>query len=241
MTAVSDTPLLGLSHLVAGHAGVPVVRDLNLTVGAGEVVALLGPNGAGKTTTLLTASGLLKPLRGTVRVLGRTVAQSGSPIASKLARAGLGHVPDDRGIFANLTVRENLCVAAGKRRPDLSEIRELFPSLVELLDRRAGVLSGGEQQMLAIARALVRRPTLLMVDELSLGLAPLVVEQLMRSIRAIADRTGAGVLVVEQHVHLALRVADRAYVLNHGDLVMSGPTEDLLNDEDALHRAYLGP
>jgi branched-chain amino acid transport system ATP-binding protein len=231
-------PVLEIDGLSTGYAGVPVVRDLALTVGEGEIVALLGPNGAGKTTTLLTISGMVPILSGDIKVLGRSV-QGRRP--HRIARDGLAHVPEDRSVFAQLTVAENLRLGASKGAADLDRALHYFPALAALMGRRAGLLSGGEQQMLAMARALSSSPRLLMVDEMSLGLAPIIVESLLPVLRSIANDTGAGVLLVEQHVHLALEVADRAYVLNHGTVVAEGRASDLAEDAGLLRRSYLGP
>ena len=233
--------LLTIENLNTGYAGVPVVRELNVHLDKGEVVALLGPNGAGKTTTLLTISGIIPLLSGNVTVLGEQV-DSKNPHNN--ARLGLAHVAEDRSLFFNLTVKENLQLGLrgdkDSQQEGLEKALELLPALRPLMDRRSGLLSGGEQQMLAMARALVSKPKLLLVDEMSLGLAPIIVEQLLPIVRNIADETGAGVLIVEQHVHLALQVADRGYVMNHGELVMSGSASDLLDSKDLLEASYLG-
>jgi branched-chain amino acid transport system ATP-binding protein len=200
------------------------------------VVALLGPNGAGKTTTLLTISGLLRPLGGAVEVLG-AAASWRSP--HRNARRGLAHVPEGRSLFGSLSVRENLRLARRGRVGD-GDVLDLFPALRPLLDRRAGLLSGGEQQMLALARALAGGPRLLLVDEMSLGLAPIVLERLAPVVRRVARERGVGVLLVEQHVPVALSIADRAVVLRHGDVVASGPAAEVGADLAALHASYLG-
>ncbi|MFM8528483.1 MAG: ABC transporter ATP-binding protein [Ilumatobacteraceae bacterium] len=229
--------LLEVEHLNTGYNGVSVVRDLNLTVGEGEVVALLGPNGAGKTTTLLTVSGLVPVISGDVRVFGKSV-KGRRP--HTIAREGLAHVPEGRALFYQLTVGENLRLGAAKGSADVKKALGYFPALEPILDRRAGLLSGGEQQMLAMARALTVSPKLLMVDEMSLGLAPIIVERLLPILRQIADQTGAGVLLVEQHVHMALEVADSAYVLSHGELVMQGDARELAQDRKLIEASYLG-
>jgi branched-chain amino acid transport system ATP-binding protein len=243
------SPVLEVRNLRAGHGRSVVVRDLSLTVDPGEVVALLGPNGAGKTTTLMTVAGLIPALGGEVRLLGEPV-DARSP--QRNARRGLAYVTEDRALFGGLTVRDNLWLAArrrGSRDGRAAERRRdgdgfdamaYFSALGKLAGRQAGLLSGGEQQTLAIARALVGRPDLLLVDEMSLGLAPMVVEQLATVIRRIADDLGVGVLLVEQHVPVALSTADTAVVLVHGEVVARGRAADLAGRPDLLHASYLG-
>jgi branched-chain amino acid transport system ATP-binding protein len=230
--------LLDVEALWTGYQrDTPVVRDLSLHVDAGEVVALLGPNGAGKTTTLLTVSGLVTPTRGSVRFAGRPVP--GRRHAHTLARRGLAHVPEDRCLFVDLTAAENLRLAHTRHGAAIDEILDVFPELIPLLDRRAGLLSGGEQQMVALARALLQAPRLLMVDEMSLGLAPIIVDRLLPVLRRASD-DGVAVLLVEQHIHMALEIADRAYVLAHGELVLEGPARDLARDHELVTASYLG-
>ena len=229
--------LLEINDLNTGYNGVSVVRGLNLHVNAGEVVALLGPNGAGKTTTLLTTSGLVPIISGEIKVFGKSV-QGRRP--HLIAREGLAHVPEGRALFYQLTVGENLRLGAARGAADVKQALAYFPILAEIMDRRAGLLSGGEQQMLAMARALTVKPKLLMVDEMSLGLAPIIVERLLPILRTIADETGAGVLLVEQHVNMALQVADRAYILSHGELVTEGDAKELASNRSLLEASYLG-
>ena len=230
------SPLLELDGLRAGYDGLPVVRDLDLRLEAGEVVALLGPNGAGKTTTLLTVSGLLPALGGTVRFRGRSVAGCRP---HRLVRDGMSHVPDDRGLFPGLTVDEHFQLGPASAQA-WDQVAAWFPQLPGLMDRRVGLLSGGEQQMVALAQALLRRPAVLMIDEMSLGLAPIVVETLLPVVRRIATESGCGVLLVEQHAPMALEVADRAVVLNHGRVVAQGAAAELRRDLDQLLASYLG-
>jgi branched-chain amino acid transport system ATP-binding protein len=230
-------PLLALSGLDAGYGGVAVVRDLDLEVGAGEVVAMLGPNGAGKTTTLATIAGLLVPVDGEISFAGEAI---GGVAAHRLAKRGISLVPEGRALFFSLTVREHLRLAGGRGGIAPGELFELFPELEKCADRKAGVLSGGEQQMLAVGRGMISRPRLLLVDEMSLGLAPVIVERMLPVLRTIAGEYGTGVLFVEQHVAIALEVADRAYVLNHGRIVLEGAAADLRERRELLRSSYLG-
>ena len=229
--------VLALEGLTAGYDEAPVIRDLDVTVGPGEVVALLGANGAGKTTTLRAVSGLLKPMNGRVLFEGEDLARS-SPSAR--ARAGIAHVPEGRGLFYGLTVAEHFRLAPRNEQLDEELAYEYFPKLSELHKRRVGLLSGGEQQMLAVARALARKPKLLLLDELSLGLAPVIVEWLLPVVRQFAQEQKSAVLLVEQHVHLALEVADRGYVLSHGRIVFENDAKHLRADKHLLIASYLG-
>ncbi|MBA4025337.1 MAG: ABC transporter ATP-binding protein [Gordonia sp.] len=235
--ADGQSAALHCRNLTAGHGTVEVIRDLDLTARPGKVLTILGPNGSGKTTLLETMAGLLPSLGGEV-VLGDIVLPRGNP--AKANRSGVVLVPDSRALFTTLTVKENLEIARVKTGPTVAEMLELFPSLARRLKINAGALSGGEQQMLAIARALVQRPTVLLIDEMSMGLAPAIVKQLLPVVRTVASSTGAAVVLVEQHVTLALNVADDAIVLVHGHVVLQGPAADLATNHEALRQAYLG-
>ena len=231
------TPILQLRGIRAGYGSIEVLHGVDLDVHPGEVVALLGPNGAGKSTTIKVISGLLKPTAGQVCVAGRNV--TGAP-AHALARAGLCTIPEGRGVFPNLSVRENLLmVTYGGRR--LSDIEDLaysrFPRLSERRSQLAGTLSGGEQQMLSLARALVTDPAVLLLDELSMGLAPIVVSELYEQVATIAAQ-GVSVLVVEQFARTVLGIADQAVLIAQGRVRAAGPAVEI--GEDVLAGAYLG-
>ncbi|GAB2857502.1 ABC transporter ATP-binding protein [Nocardioides pacificus] len=230
------TSLLQCTDLSAGYTGSPVLRGLNLSVGKGEVLALLGPNGAGKTTALLALSGLHPRMGGQVQVAGADVA-SAKPRAA--ARAGVVLVPDDRSLFKTLTVVENLRLAA-RSKTKVDGVFDLFPRLADRTHVLSGLLSGGEQQMLAVGRALVQDPKVLLIDELSMGLAPVIVQALLPVIRRVADETGTAVILVEQHVSLALQMADSAVVLAHGHDVLRGTAAELWAQPDRVESAYLG-
>lgn len=234
------SPVLSCAGLDAGYTGRPCVRGFDLELAAGEVLALLGPNGAGKTTVLMTLAGLLPSLAGEVSIEGTTV-KSGN--ARGAAKAGLVLVPDDRSLFTTLTVEENLRLSVSSRRAwprERAAVLETFPALADRLKVSAGSLSGGEQQMLAIGRALVQHPKVLLIDELSMGLAPVIVERLLPVVRAVADTSGAAVILVEQHVQLALGVADRALVMRHGNQVLQGDAAELAATPQIIENAYLG-
>jgi branched-chain amino acid transport system ATP-binding protein len=232
------TPLLELDGVEARYGPVRALRGVSVTVGEGEIVAVLGANGAGKTTMLRAVSGTVRR-SGTVRLAGAALAGG----AERAARMGIAHVPEGRGTFADLTVEENLRLGAYTRRgsiaSDLARVAEWFPWLDERRRQQAGTLSGGEQQMLALARALMSRPRLVLLDEPSLGLAPIVTREIFRIVRELNARDGLAALVVEQDVRVALDVAHRAYLLEVGRVKLSGPSAELRGD-DALRRSYLG-
>jgi branched-chain amino acid transport system ATP-binding protein len=229
--------VLAVHGVEKSFVGRMVVKGVSLYVRKGEAVGLLGPNGAGKTTTLETIAGLNRAISGQVKLSGEDV--SGVP-AHTLARRGLALVPEGRALFPGLTVREHLRLAGGRSGPREGELLEMLPELQKCLHRKAGLLSGGEQQMLAIGRALVTRPRLLLVDEMSLGLAPVIVERLLPILRRVADEYGTSVLFVEQHVALALEISDRAYVLSHGRIALEGAAAQLRERRELLAASYLG-
>jgi branched-chain amino acid transport system ATP-binding protein len=224
--------MLALEDVTVGYGDLPVAWGINLRVSAGEVVAVLGPNGAGKSTVLLTVAGLLRPLKGNIYAEGRSIT---STAPYRLVQRGVCLISDDRSLFASLTVHETLQLIRDRRRDPL----ELFPELVPLLKRRGGILSGGEQQILALARVLATTPKVLLIDELSLGLAPLIMHRLLGAVRRAADEDGTAVLLVEQQVEHALRASDRGYVMQHGQVVVEDTAAALLGQRDLLRASYL--
>ena len=230
-------PLLAVEGLFTNYGKIRILRDVSLTVGEGEVVALLGLNGAGKTTTMRSILGLTPPRAGTIRYAGRDI--TGWP-AYKVARLGVGYVPEGRRMFKDLTTLENLQLAENGRGGawTIPRVLEHLPKLAELRSRKSGRLSGGEQEMLSIGRALVSNPRLLLVDEPSQGLAPLIVEEVYRILSEL-KATGVSILLVEQNALLALKIADRAYVLDSGRIVHGGAAAELAADRDRI-RTLMG-
>ncbi|MBM4110682.1 MAG: ABC transporter ATP-binding protein [Phycisphaerae bacterium] len=231
--------MLRLQGLAARYGAIEALRDVNLEVRAGEIVSLIGANGAGKSTTLMAISGIVRATAGTVEFDGRRI---NGERADRIVAAGLAQVPEGRRVFPRLTVRENLEMGAYLRSddlgPDLSHVHELFPVLEDRAGQLAGTLSGGEQQMLAIGRALMSRPRLLMMDEPSMGIAPMLVARIFEAVKEL-NREGLTVLLVEQNARAALKLSHRAYVLETGRTTFSGPGAELL-DDDRIRRAYLG-
>ncbi|MBI4609247.1 MAG: ABC transporter ATP-binding protein [Candidatus Rokubacteria bacterium] len=234
--------MLRVADLEVRYGSVAAVRGVSLEVREGEVVCLIGPNGAGKTTTLLTVAGLLRPAGGRIEFLGHKLS---SLAPDRIVRLGIGLVPEGRWILGEMTVHDNLLMGAYVRRDDRARVQEdletvygIFPILRARTRQRAGTLSGGEQQMLAIARTLMGRPKLLMMDEPSLGLAPLIIEEIFRVIRELHAR-GTTILLVEQNAHQALAVAQRAYVMEVGRVTLSGSAAEL-REHEVLKKAYLG-
>jgi branched-chain amino acid transport system ATP-binding protein len=229
---------LEISGLTSGYLGVPAVRDITLSVQPGQVLAMLGPNGAGKSTILLSAVGVIAPMKGDVASFGRRL---NGMRTEKVARLGVSLVPDNRGVFYSLTVADNLRLARrGSRAGDHEEVLGHFPKLDSLRRRKCGLLSGGEQQMLALAKALLTEPKVLLIDEMSLGLAPIIVQGLLPIIRDFARDRQMAVVLVEQHIDLALRVADQAIVVNHGRVVLEGTAAELRGNRDRVEAAYFG-
>lgn len=232
--------LLEVQGLVAGYGAITAVKGISLSLDEGEIVTLIGSNGAGKSTTLRAISGLIKPRQGEIRFADRSIV---GLKPHEIVALGLSHVPEGRGIFGTLTVKENLLLGAHRRRDrgvaeDLERVFALFPRLRERLGQVAGTLSGGEQQMLAIGRALMARPRVLLLDEPSMGLAPFLVDAIFQTIAEIRA-AGTPILLVEQNAAAALEIADRGYVLESGTIVLSGTGRELVQD-DNVRRAYLG-
>jgi len=238
----SENALLAIEGLRVDYGAVAAVKGVSLEVGSGEVVALLGANGAGKSTMLRTISGLVRPRSGKIRFAGVAIERLAPP---RIVRLGLAHCPEGRRIFGSLSVAENLRLGAAARADrasaaaDRERLFELFPVLRDRAHQAAGTLSGGEQQMLALARALMAKPRLLLLDEPSLGLAPLMVQAIFATLAAL-KRDGVTMLLVEQNMTLALQLADRAYVLRTGEIRLSGSAESLQADQERVAEAYLG-
>jgi branched-chain amino acid transport system ATP-binding protein len=238
--APASTAMHELEDVNTFYGNIHALRGISLTVQQGEIVTLIGANGAGKTTTLKTISGLLHPRTGRVLFEGQDVSRTA---AHALVRAGIGQSPEGRRIFSRMTVNENLLMGAFTRNlaetgPDIERVFTLFPRLRERIDQLGGTLSGGEQQMLAIGRAMMSRPRLLLLDEPSLGLAPILVQQVFQTIREINEQ-GTTILLVEQNALQALSIAHRGYVLQTGDVVLTGPASELITNE-TVRKAYLG-
>ncbi|MBL8957861.1 MAG: ABC transporter ATP-binding protein [Myxococcaceae bacterium] len=240
-TRAPREPLLEVKGLKVKYGAIEALKGVELSVGVGEVVALIGANGAGKTSTLRAVSGMVKPVAGSITLRGQSVV---GLKANELVPKGMAHAPEGRGIFPNLTVRENLELGAYLRNDgagiadDAARCFKFFPVLAERQKQMAGTLSGGEQQMLAISRAMMSRPKLLLLDEPSLGLAPQVTQIIFRILREV-NAQGMSILLVEQNAHLALGLCHWAYVLETGEMVMSGTGEKLLASEE-VRKAYLG-
>ncbi len=235
-----STPLLEVNNLEVAYGKIKAVKGINFTVGEGEVVSLIGTNGAGKTTTLRTISGLLRPSAGSITFAGRDITKMP---AHEIVTMGLAHSPEGRRIFPRMTVEENLMLGAFSRKDsnfdeDLREVYELFPILEERSQQPAGTFSGGEQQMLAMGRAMMSKPRLLMLDEPSMGLSPLMMKRIMTTVTTLQQR-GTTILLVEQNAQAALRRATKGYVLEVGKIVLSGTGQELLTSED-VRKAYLG-
>ncbi len=236
---VPEELMLEVEGIRAGYGRVEVLRGVSLSIAKGEIVALLGSNGVGKTTFISVLSGLIRPWEGAARFLGQPLRPNPAAVLS----AGLVQVPEGRHIFPNLTVRDNLMLGGYRRgrnarKRNLEHVLETFPRLKERLSQRAGTMSGGEQQMLAIGRGLMAEPELLILDEPSLGLSPLLVEEMFALIKRL-NGEGLTILLVEQNVHLTLDIADRGFVMENGAITLEGPAQAMLDDPE-LQRSYLG-
>lgn len=233
--------MLKIEDINVYYGNIQALKGVSMEINEGEIVTLIGANGAGKSTLLKTISGLLKPKQGKVLFEGDSI---GGKAAQAIVKLGISHVPEGRRVFANMTVAENLELGAYLRKDkdgihkDMEKVYELFPRLLERIKQQAGTLSGGEQQMLAMGRALMAKPRLLLLDEPSMGLAPLLVKQIFNIIQEISE-SGTTILLVEQNANLALSIADRAYVVETGRIVLSGNAEELKSSEE-IKMAYLG-
>ena len=233
--------MLKIEDINVYYGNIQALKGVSMEINEGEIVTLIGANGAGKSTLLKTISGLLKPKQGKVLFEGNLI---GGKAAQSIVKMGISHVPEGRRVFANMTVAENLELGAYLRKDkeginkDMEKVHELFPRLLERIKQQAGTLSGGEQQMLAMGRALMAKPRLLLLDEPSMGLAPLLVKQIFNIIQEISE-SGTTILLVEQNANLALSIADRAYVVETGRIVLSGNAEELTSSEE-IKMAYLG-
>ncbi len=233
--------MLKIKNLKTGYDQVPVVFDVSFEIHEGEIVSIVGSNGAGKTTILKTISGLIQPFSGEIEFMGERIDHME---AYKIVEKGIIHVPEGRHVFSKMTIKDNLLMGAYRIKSVeevdrlLEEVYEIFPRLKEREKQKAETLSGGEQQMLAVARGLMAKPKILMIDELSLGLMPLLVEKILEILKAISKR-GITILLVDQKVHEALEIADRGYILQTGRVITQGTSEELLNS-DLVRQAYLG-
>ena len=237
-----STPVLELADVHTYYGKIHALKGVALTVGKGEIVTLIGSNGAGKSTTLRTISGLLRPRLGDVRLNGQSITATPP---HKIVEMGIGHVPEGRGVFPALTVLENLEMGAFLLRNDaefkrrIELVFQVFPRLLERIEQKGGTLSGGEQQMLAIGRGLMQQPDILLLDEPSMGLAPLLVEEIFNIIRRLNEEHDTTILLVEQNAQAALQVADRAYVIETGRITISGSADEMLHNPKVIE-AYLG-
>ncbi|RNL62734.1 ATP-binding cassette domain-containing protein [Nocardioides marmoriginsengisoli] len=234
--AATAAPALSVKGITVGYQGVPAVRDLSFEVHPGEILALLGPNGAGKTTTLLASVGALPVMSGQISALGAPIDRR----IERTSRRGLALVPDSRGVFRQLRVQENLALSKRRGGPPVESVFDHFPKLKTLLRQTCGNLSGGEQQMLALGKVMLQEPKVLLIDELSMGLSPIAVQDILPRLRAIATEQAIAVVLVEQHIDLALAIADTSLVLHHGRVALAGPAERLRRDRQLVEAAYFG-